>query len=119
MGALLALGLAGCTLGPDFVQPEQPPIAGYLPPGGSADTGGLRLRQDADIPGRWWELFQSQKLNELIEQGLQHNPDLQAAEAALRIAEANALAQRERCSPRLARIGFRLDSRRPTRSAPM
>ena len=46
------------------------------------------------MPAQWWELFRSRHLNDLIEQGIAHNADLQAAEAAVRVAQANALAQR-------------------------
>jgi NodT family efflux transporter outer membrane factor (OMF) lipoprotein len=38
------------------------------------------------IPAAWWELFQSQALNRLIEEALKTNPDLDAAMAALRVA---------------------------------
>ena len=37
-----------------------------------------------DIPSRWWTLFQSPKLNHLVEQALTANPDVGAAQAALR-----------------------------------
>jgi NodT family efflux transporter outer membrane factor (OMF) lipoprotein len=56
----------------------------------------------ADIPSCWWELFRSPGLNELIEQGIMHNADLQAAEAAVRVAQANALAQRGALFPQVA-----------------
>jgi len=74
-------------------------VTWYLPrpPGGPAagdSVAGQRLLFGADIPERWWELFRSRHLNDLITQGITHNPDLQAAEAAVRAAQANALAQR-------------------------
>ena len=101
--ALLAVALTSCSLGPEFVPPEPPPVDRYLPSGGPGDTAGLRVLQAADIPGRWWELFRSRALNDLIEQGIQHNADLQAAEAAVRLAQLNALAQRGRYSRRRRR----------------
>ena len=45
-----------------------------------------------DIPGQWWTLFHSEPLNQLIEQSLANNPDLDAAQAALRQAQENARA---------------------------
>ena len=91
--------LTGCAVGPDFQSPPPPGVTWYLPrpPGGPAagdSVAGQRLLFGADIPDRWWELFRSRHLNDLITQGITHNPDLQAAEAAVRVAQANALAQR-------------------------
>jgi NodT family efflux transporter outer membrane factor (OMF) lipoprotein len=100
--ALMSALLGGCTLGPDFTPPEAPPVARYLPPRGPTDAPGLAFAHGADIPGRWWELFRSRALNDLIEEGIRHNPDLQAAEAAVRIAQANALAQRGALFPQVA-----------------
>jgi NodT family efflux transporter outer membrane factor (OMF) lipoprotein len=99
----LAVVLAGCALGPDFAPPELPPVTGYLPNGASGG-GGLAqsVRYGSDIPGCWWELFRSRGLNDLIEQGIAHNADLQAAEAAVRVAQANALAQRGSLFPQVA-----------------
>jgi NodT family efflux transporter outer membrane factor (OMF) lipoprotein len=37
-----------------------------------------------DIPGQWWSLFQSPALNRLVEQALKANPEVSAAQAALR-----------------------------------
>ena len=40
-----------------------------------------------DIPGQWWTLFQSPKLDHVVEQALKGNPDVGAAQAALRQAK--------------------------------
>jgi NodT family efflux transporter outer membrane factor (OMF) lipoprotein len=91
---------AGCAVGPDFQTPDAPPVGGYLSPSPSGGlppgdrVPGQELLSGVDIPERWWELFHSQHLNELVEQGIAHNADLQAAEAAVRVAQANAQAQR-------------------------
>ena len=90
--------LAACAVGPDFEKPAAPETNRYtrqpLPrettasksPGGGAQ----HLVQDLDIPAQWWETFHSRPLNSLIEDALRHNADLQAARAALRVAQANA-----------------------------
>ncbi len=96
--ALLCVGLlAGCALGPDFVPPAPPAVAGYLPPIGPAGANefvpGQTLVAGGEISSRWWEAFRSRHLNELIECGIEHNPSLQAAEASVRVAQANAAAQ--------------------------
>jgi NodT family efflux transporter outer membrane factor (OMF) lipoprotein len=84
--------LTACAVGPDFRLPDIPPVKSYLPGG---DRGlGARFVKGGDVPAQWWDLFRSRYLNELIEQGIAYNADLKAAEAAVRAAQANALAQR-------------------------
>jgi NodT family efflux transporter outer membrane factor (OMF) lipoprotein len=86
------LFLAGCAVGPDFEQPASPDVDGYtaqplVQQTSSADVKGgeaQRLVQDLDIPGQWWTLFHSEALNAMVEEALEHNPTLPAAEAALR-----------------------------------
>ncbi|HSR81664.1 MAG TPA: efflux transporter outer membrane subunit, partial [Hyphomicrobiaceae bacterium] len=99
-GMLALVSLAGCTVGPDFKLPEPPPVAGYLP--GSDRQPGRIFVAGGDIPARWWEVFRSRHLNELIESGIAHNADLKAAEAAVRVAQANTLAQRGALFPQVA-----------------
>jgi outer membrane protein TolC len=106
---LVAAGaLAGCMVGPDFVSPDGPKTATYVPdqksdlvaagiPGGEAQ----RIVQSMDIPGQWWGVFQSPQLNGLIEQSLRANPDIKAAIAGLRVAQQNARAQRATLFPTL------------------
>jgi NodT family efflux transporter outer membrane factor (OMF) lipoprotein len=91
------LTLANCTVGPDFREPDPPPVDGYLP--------GQVIRRPVDVPGRWWEQLRSDRLNRLIEDGLNFNTDLQAADGAVRAAQANALALRGTLFP-VAALGF-------------
>ena len=90
--SLLFIALAGCTLGPDFVRPEVAADAGYSTHNltttarSDIDAGGAaqRLIAGMDIPGQWWTLFRSPELNALVEEALRANPDISAAQAALR-----------------------------------
>jgi NodT family efflux transporter outer membrane factor (OMF) lipoprotein len=101
MISVAAAALSGCTLGPDFMRPAPPTILGYtaqpLPPEtASADTiagDAQRFLQDADVPGQWWTLFRAPALDALVQQALRANPDIDAAQAALRQAHENYLAQ--------------------------
>jgi NodT family efflux transporter outer membrane factor (OMF) lipoprotein len=92
--------LTSCAVGPDFRIPDPPSITSYLPKGllsgspGGERIAGQKVLRGADIPARWWELFHSRHLNDLVEDGIARNADLEAAEAAIRVAQANALAQR-------------------------
>lgn len=97
--AALATLVTGCAVGPNFVTPEGPAEPAYLtgrgPNGAKGDAvAGRKIEHGADIPAEWWETFRSRKLSDLIRDGLTHNADVGAAEAALRVAQANALAQR-------------------------
>ncbi|MGE0338399.1 MAG: efflux transporter outer membrane subunit [Xanthobacteraceae bacterium] len=92
---MLSVALAGCAVGPDFETPPAPEQQTYLPRrlGGDVVPGHVVVR-GAEVPPQWWELLRSPALNGLVEEGIAHNADLEAAEAALRAAEANARAQR-------------------------
>ena len=99
--AMLAFVLAGCAAGPDFKAPASPRANGYLlhAPGATvaADAAGgdaQTFEVGADIPGDWWTLFHSPALSALVAQSLQNNHDLKAAQAALRVAHEDVLAQR-------------------------
>jgi NodT family efflux transporter outer membrane factor (OMF) lipoprotein len=102
--SLLCLALAGCTVGPDFARPDVPANAGYskekltTTAQADIDTGGAaqRLIAGMDIPGQWWTLFRSPTLNALVEEALHANPDVSAAQAALR--QANELVYADQAS---------------------
>src|SRR5579862_9221505 len=88
---LCSAGLCSCSVGPDFSHPNAPEAAGYtserLAETASADVQGGAAQhfvQAKDIPGEWWTLFHSASLDALIEEALNANPDLAAAQAALR-----------------------------------
>ncbi len=87
---------------PTFTAPSAPGVDRYMSdavPGRtiSADVRGGEAQtftRGMDIPGEWWTLFHSEALNDLIRQALKANPDLEAAQAALRGAWENVYAQR-------------------------
>jgi NodT family efflux transporter outer membrane factor (OMF) lipoprotein len=90
--AMLGLAmLTGCAVGPDFQRPLSPETTGFLSPRGDRIPG---TAPGADIAARWWEVFRSRELNRLIADGIANNADLAAAEAAVRVAQANANALR-------------------------
>jgi NodT family efflux transporter outer membrane factor (OMF) lipoprotein len=99
--ATISFLLAGCAVGPDFEPPSSPATNQFLP-GPAGDRVAGQALSSTGISPQWWELFRSRALNRLIETGLAHNADLAAAEAALRVAEANALAQRGALFPSIS-----------------
>lgn len=102
LATLLSAGMSGCAVGPDFQPAAVPEATGYVPgklasPG--SERGGPRVASQhfvtgEDVSARWWAAFKSRGLNELVRQSVDHNPNLQAAEAAIKIAQYNAQAQR-------------------------
>lgn len=98
---LWAAALSGCTVGPDFSQPEPPAVRDYTAtalPSQTASTPialgeAQRFIAHAPIGAAWWQQFGSPKLNALIERALQSSPTLAAAQATLRQAEQTYLAQ--------------------------
>ena len=101
MSFIAAMLLASCAVGPDFVPPPVPDVNGYTPePLGKSTVSAAarageaqRFVRNLDLPGQWWTLFHSKPLNSLVEKALAANPDLQAAQAALRVAKENVYAQ--------------------------
>jgi NodT family efflux transporter outer membrane factor (OMF) lipoprotein len=104
---LLTVALAACKepVPPPTPVPPAPTAAGYgaVPPQtASADVSGgaaQRFLTELDVPGQWWTLFHSAELNALVDEGLQANPDVAAAQAALRSAREAFDAQRSSAYP--------------------
>ncbi len=107
--AAMSALLAGCAVGPDFAPPAAPSVKTYTPEPlghstGSAPTPGgeaQRFVRNLDLPGQWWTLFHSRDLDGLMAKALAANPDLQAAQAALRVAKQNLYAQQGALLPTL------------------
>jgi NodT family efflux transporter outer membrane factor (OMF) lipoprotein len=100
-GFVFAAAVSGCMAGPNFKPVAAPAVNGYtaepLPAHtASADAIGgnpQTLQVGGDIPGQWWTLFHSAQLDQLIDRALKANPNLAAAQAALREANENAFAE--------------------------
>jgi NodT family efflux transporter outer membrane factor (OMF) lipoprotein len=102
LAAIVAVLLgSGCAVGPDFKRPSAPDVTGYgsqpvsdlsatPTPGGEAQHFNTGL----DISQQWWSAFASPDVDGLVQQALNANPDLQAAQAGLRAALENVAAQR-------------------------
>ena len=94
---LLAVLLAGCTVGPDYRRPDAPatdkftatdlPEKTAFAPG----TGGneQRFAIGQEISDQWWTLFHCEALDQLIRKALAQSPTIAATEAALRQAQEN------------------------------
>jgi len=111
MAAGLACNLlAACAFGPDFVAPSPPNVTGYTKESlktssasdGSGQGQGQRFVEKLDIAGQWWEIFHSRPLNDLVEDALKHNPNVQAAQAGLRVARETTEAQKGAYAPQIS-----------------
>ncbi len=92
--AWLAASLSGCMVGPDFIQPPIPGAPHFTPERTASPGLGQRFAEGRDIPEDWWTLYRSKPLDTLVREALEHNPSIEAAEAAIGVAYFNAEAQR-------------------------
>jgi outer membrane protein, multidrug efflux system len=88
----LAMALAGCTVGPNFVRPIAQTPAHWSRPAATTrpidnPRGSTTTEETADLR-RWWADFNDPTLSSLIERSMATNLDLRAA--VLRIEEARA-----------------------------
>jgi outer membrane protein TolC len=72
--------IAGCSVGPDYVRPTAPAPESFK------ETQGWKAAEprDAEVRGKWWEVFGDPLLNGLEEQVSVSNQNLAAAEARFR-----------------------------------
>ncbi|MDX8397516.1 MAG: efflux transporter outer membrane subunit [Mariprofundaceae bacterium] len=87
--------LAGCAVGPDFKTPASPTVERYsnelkqpvseleLTLSDDVATSLPQLLSSDTIPAQWWQLFESDPLELLIQRSLKASPTLQVAEARL------------------------------------
>ncbi|MCF5922217.1 TolC family protein, partial [Xanthomonas perforans] len=102
LASAVAVSLAACAVGPDFQRPAPPAADRYtanaLPAttvaADAAHGGAQQFEPGQDVPAAWWRAFGSPQLNAVVERALRANPDLQAADAALRQAQQTLAAQR-------------------------
>ncbi|WP_370637192.1 efflux transporter outer membrane subunit [Phyllobacterium chamaecytisi] len=91
----------GCIAGPDYVVPSAPRVTGYTVERHLTATSKTALAGGAsqsfaggqDIPGEWWLLFRSRRINAFVAEAIRNHPDVQAAQFALRSAREKALAE--------------------------
>lgn len=97
LSIVLAAPLAACTAGPDFVRPDPPKTQSYTAEntrsrqtpeaGPTAPPAAQRMALGQQVAARWWELFRSTPLNEVLTRALSANQTLAAARANLAAAQ--------------------------------
>lgn len=99
----LALVLNGCTVGPDYVEPEtEAPDAWHTAAVDGLEDGEATLQT-------WWRVFDDEKLNQLVMRSAEGNLDLRSA--LWRVEEARAL-RGVVASTRKPQVGFSADANR-------
>jgi NodT family efflux transporter outer membrane factor (OMF) lipoprotein len=119
MCAMLMCCIFSCAVGPNFERPKPPLIDRYTTGETpavtiSADGKAQHFEHGAKIASDWWRLFNSSKLDAVVEEAIANNQSLQAAQASLRQSQdilragygvfypqldANASASRQQSSP--------------------
>jgi NodT family efflux transporter outer membrane factor (OMF) lipoprotein len=110
---MMALSATGCAVGPNFKPPAAPAPAAYtreVPPTQTETSGGAggeqqRFQLGRDLPGQWWTLFGSTRLDGLIDEAMARYPDIASQQAALRAAWENVRAEQGVFSPQVQGAG--------------
>lgn len=95
----LAAGCTACAVGPDYQRPATPSPARFMRSSLPTTAGDDHARPQRTVANEtiaqtWWQVFGSDALNDRVQRALAHNPDLDAATAALHQAQENVATQR-------------------------
>jgi NodT family efflux transporter outer membrane factor (OMF) lipoprotein len=104
LATALAALCGGCAVGPDYKRPATPSPAQYTREALPATAGDNTIQPQQMVSNQaiaqtWWQVFGSAALNDRVQRALAHNPDLEAATAALHQAQENVAAQRSTYFP--------------------
>jgi multidrug efflux system outer membrane protein len=88
IGLLVALGLSGCTLGPDYVRPQLSLPDAYRKADTASNEQAQTTQTATSFNKEWWTLFNDSQLDSLMQTALTDNADVQIAIARLSQAEA-------------------------------
>jgi NodT family efflux transporter outer membrane factor (OMF) lipoprotein len=111
LGALAALAVCGCAVGPNFHRPAPPGGDHYLPPEGAnaaptqPATTAQQLTPGVELPEEWWQLFHSRALQEAVHAALTNSPTLEAADHTLAEAQQQVLVARGALWPKVNAVG--------------
>jgi NodT family efflux transporter outer membrane factor (OMF) lipoprotein len=96
VSAVLSMGVAGCSVGPDFEPPKPPSVTPYTSPGeatatvAKADPGRAVPTQaialGEKVAADWWTLFRSSDLDLLVKQAVAGSRTLESVKARLIVA---------------------------------
>jgi NodT family efflux transporter outer membrane factor (OMF) lipoprotein len=101
ISASLLAAMCGCAAGPDFKRPDAPVATTYAVPAATQETAAApvlhgeaqKFDPAQEISAEWWTVFQSPQIDSLIKRAFKANPNIEAAQAALRQAQEYTKAQ--------------------------
>jgi NodT family efflux transporter outer membrane factor (OMF) lipoprotein len=105
--AITVATLAGCALGPDFTRPDPPHADRYtaqqlqVEATANADDSAQHVVLGEQLSRDWWQLFQSDALDDVVKRALAGNRTLVAAAATLAQARELAAAQAGTLAPQV------------------
>lgn len=91
LSACITALLAGCAAGSDYVAPS---INAPQKLTRNPVEAALASSNSSDISPRWWQAFGSPELDAMVQEALEKSPGIEAAQATLRAAHQNVVAQR-------------------------
>jgi NodT family efflux transporter outer membrane factor (OMF) lipoprotein len=96
--ALAVASLTACAVGPEFKRPAAPVVTQYTEQRDSATPVAdavvvQQLELGGALPAKWWSLFESEELNQVINQAVTNNQSLAAAQATVKQAQSLTEAQ--------------------------
>jgi len=95
MSALMLMLLGGCAVGPDFVTPAAPTETRYTKSplhqstSSNIDKHVQHMDASSEVEEKWWTVFNSPKLDLLVQQALLASPTIQASNATLHQSQNN------------------------------
>jgi len=113
--AVLAVVLAGCAVGPDYVPPET-----SLPPAWHSEPGDGLIAEPTDPKtlSAWWTTLDDPQLSSLIERAVAGNLDLKTARSRIRESRARRSVAKGAFFPTLNTTGSAISSRTDTNVGP-
>ncbi|TKD51055.1 efflux transporter outer membrane subunit [Sphingomonas baiyangensis] len=81
-----ALMLSACAVGPDYARPAPP--GGITAEATFAEAQRLSAVSAAQLPEKWWQLYDDPAIDRLVAEALTHNTDIRVAAANLQRARA-------------------------------
>ncbi len=85
---ILTALMSACTVGPNFVAPQSPSTKSFTREGDQINTDSQHIVTGKRVESHWWLVFQSQQLNDVMQQALAGNHNLASIEATLSEAQA-------------------------------
>src|SRR4051794_32987519 len=85
LSVLVSATLSACAVGPTFERPSVPENSKNAIAAPSIPDQQFKVGQS--VPANWWTLFNSDALNQLVQQARENNQELAAAQAAVQQAQ--------------------------------